>query len=116
MVNDDGWTDWKAHDGAGLPCGFEGSMPVWIEVECSSPKRKGRIEEGITTVADTLPQCWDWSQFGKPHPNCGCGKHFIPRILRYRLRKSPEAEKLIEACKNIEAPKTPERVEELVEV
>lgn len=93
---DDQWGPLVEHDGKGRPVPI--GIQVWIEAEA----RPGRFFREVLTVTEDMLS-WDWSNWQKRAP-CGC---LILATRCYRVRRSPEAQKLIERIKAMPSPKVP---------
>ena len=92
----DHWTAWIDHDGNGLPDRVRGQ---WIQVVGETPD--GEAIHSEVPNAGRIPEIWDWSLFGKIISVPGHGNVRAGRILRYRLRRYPTAESLIETIRTV---------------
>lgn len=85
------WSSWTAHDGEGCPL----SAGVWVEVVGVVPS--GRVA-GYEGPCDPDDGAWTWSNFGKPGVGPDGRRGLGGKILRYRTRRYPAADRVMAAA------------------
>lgn len=79
------WTAWIEHDGNGLPDQVRGQL-AWIADECICEG----VRDQVVVAGSEGGESWDWLNY----PD-------VTRVLRYRLRRSPSAQSLIETLRGL---------------